>query len=181
MSRTEDCRLKFPILWSLDTEISYVGLFPAFWSSGLVIATVVSLRSPESDENYSITPDHDFIGARSPGLASLLLFSRTLQFGRFHRASVHTRQSSIRFKNLCCSVRSYEVRSSRCSVPVLVAAASLYAGHGATRSANGQTNSFSPFQGADAHAHLCRAWEDVCANVLGPRGTPSHVRVIAFR
>ena len=36
-------------------------------------------------------------------------------------------------------------------------------------------------RGADPLAHLWRAWEDFCGKVLGLRGTPSNVRVTAFR
>ena len=36
-------------------------------------------------------------------------------------------------------------------------------------------------RGADPPAHLWRAWEDFCGKVLGLRGTPSNVRVTAFR
>ena len=102
------------------------------------------------------------------------------EFGVLSSRTRQTSLSDMRFTGLFLSVRYQEVRSSQCSVPVFVAAASSYAGHVATLSPAPMAKQILS-QGTDAQAHLCGAWEDVCGLVLGPRGTPSHVHVITFR
>ena len=79
--------------------------------------------------------DHVFIGTKSQELAVLIAFFADTPMQPVHQASVQTSLSNTRFTDLFLSVRSHEVRSSRCSVSVLVAATSSYAGHVATLSA----------------------------------------------
>ena len=78
---------------------------------------------------------HDFVGTSNQEFGVFIAFVADTPMRTVHRASVQTSLSNIRFTDLFLSLRSDEVCSTRCSVPVFFAAASSYAGRAATLSA----------------------------------------------